>query len=329
MVAVVAVFATFIFSPSGLSARDLVASMDRSLLLRATLWLGWLLLAAPATEVAFSAKGTHALRSLSSHHRGLRRLRARAWIVVSLLLLASVVEAPWIVLFVRGAGAGRALTSTTLAIGIEAALIARRPWLAAAGVACVVANVWAPGVPLAIVAVYSAWIRAPERVPSAWAWVRAWQPPLVAVTIAHLLRTFRVSRSRLVFSTMLMALGSVGLMALRGTTDRPISRAVWVMALPIALSASLFTTPALESERQMASALRVGDRSSRPTARWLATAAFLTAVGSPTTALAASATAAAQLPPILHVTGAVLAASIAISIAVGAWRRFRANRSSR
>jgi len=290
-----------IFSPQGLEARDLVRGMRESLALRLAVWLGWLLLAAPATAIVFKAPGSLMLRTLVSKRRAL----------VPLLLLCAVVELPWAVLFLRGAGVWSALAAVSTAMAIEAAVVARRTSLVAVGLIAALAKQEWIGILLVGFAVRSAWIRAPELEDRAWMWIRSSSAVgMFNLVLAHGLRIGRRERARLMFGAMLMSLGGAGLMTLRN--EGAWGRARAVIALPAVLVAALFVGPLMESEKQMSTMLR-----SLRVRRALVVTAFLIALATPATALAATAASVCG-PPALP---AVTSWTAMLSVAVGLWGR--------
>jgi len=112
---VVGIVASILFGRQGLRARDAIGWIDRSLSMRATVWIAWILLAVPAVAVGARARGTTVLRTL------------REWRTIwpiAFGILATLVQAPFTLLWWRGAGISRALFATVVAVCIEAALVA-------------------------------------------------------------------------------------------------------------------------------------------------------------------------------------------------------------
>jgi hypothetical protein len=310
-----------VFSPSGMRARDLVHAMATSPALRVVLWASWLLLAAPATCAAFDAPGAITLRSL--------RL-PRAPRLAALLALASVVHLPWGVLFARGAGVLEAAGALLVAVAIETAVFAgsrRRRRLLLALPGCVLALWPAPalvalvlGGALAVLGVELAWRTAPERDASAWRLTRPTRP-VFALFILFFLRIVRAARSRLPIATLLGSLGGAGLLTLRSDpTPHPVPRALAIMAVPLVVASALFVGPLIECERGIHTLLR-----SLRVRRLTIVAAFLMALATPATSLAASAggaaSALADVEPLPLVAGLSLW-GIALSCLVGIFGRW-------
>lgn len=304
----VALPAAVIFGPQGLTARDLALAMHQALILRALVWLGWIALSMHATTSAFDAAGMSAVR--------VARPR-RVALIASLLAMASIVHAPWFVLWLRGDGLLAAIGGVSLAVAIAASAFAllRRPSRSAALVlvaASALSLAHLPGaapvaVGLAVAAVDRAWRGALEQRSSARPWTRADASPVRALATVHLLRLVRAERIRLVLAAMLGGLGTAGLLTLRwDPTPRPIGRAVAIMTVPLAVGASLLVAPLVDGERQLAPRLRA--LRVRP---WVVVAAFLGGAATPTSAFAATAGVCAGFA-----TGV---SPISLGLALGTW----------
>jgi hypothetical protein len=321
--------AAILFGSNGLRAADVVALTHHSVVARSLVWAGWLALSAPALQVLVDAPGAKTLRAL--------RL-PRAALVASLLALALVTQVPWAVLFARGAGAVAAWAAVTLAIAFAAsgvAVLRRRAWAVSLGlgVALLAADppavlcaacgsVWAP------FALHAAWRCAPEQPGFRARWLRPTHP-VFALYITHLLRLVRAAQSRLVVATVATGAGAVGLVfSLRNDpTDRPLARALAAMALPLTLAAAVCVAPVIESEARLRALLR-----SLRVPRAFAPSAFLLAIATPSSALAATTgiaasstarTSASSLALVLLVWAVIL------SVAVATWGRLLESRARR
>jgi hypothetical protein len=294
--------ATIVFAPQGLSARDLVRAMRASPAVAVVVCAGWLALSAVATNAVFTAPGLTALRAA----------RPPRWqLLPALFALASVVQLPWAVLWLRGAGVGAALAAVLFAVGAAASLftLTRRPSVRALLL-----------LPLPPLALLEAWRVAPEARSDARIWTRANATPLVALVTVHLLRLVRVERLRLLLATMIGSLGAAGLLTLRSEpTPRPGGRAVAIMTVPLVLIASLFIAPILACEDAIRARLRV-----LRVRHAVVVGAFFAAVAAPTTAFAATAAGVTSAP-----AAPVLATSLALSAVVVAWGRRHATMRKR
>lgn len=310
-----------VFSPNGLSARELIRLMHASVWIRGFLWAGWILLATPAVRPLFEAQGTTTLRSL--------RLPAVP-LVVATALLASAVQLPWIVLFARGAGTVAAASALACAVSLQSSIgvAARRKRYTA--VVLVLAAVVLRDLPAAWTLMLGgvtapwcllrAWRVAPERPLRAFRWLRP-TTPFLALYGTHLLRLTRSARPRLITAAMLTAAGALAVCAgfRNDPGERSLARALTILTTPLAVTAALCVAPLLECEAM----LRLMLRSLRVRRRTIV-AAFLLALGTPASALAASAgavTTAANtgLPAAAPVTFSMWAAALALPI--GVWGR--------
>ena len=321
--------AAILFSANGLRAEQVVALSHHSWFARAALWAGWFMLSAPALSALFDAPGSRTLRAL--------RL-PRAPLIGSLCVLALLPQLPWAILFVRGAGVGAGWAAATLAIALAASSITARRrasfWgvvlLGALFLSCdppawagaLCGSLWAP------FAVHAAWRRALEQ-PRVT--VRLTRPthPVFALYIAHSLRLLRVARSRLMAALVMASTGCIGLVySLRNDpAERPVQRALAAMALPLTLSAAACCAPVIESEARLRSLLR-----SLRVPRVFVLAAFLLAIATPSSALAATTGIAASSAchgstVLLGVT--LLAWAVSLSSAVAMWARLLERRARR
>ncbi len=282
----VLIVASVLFAPSGMSARDLVREMHGSVGARAAIWLGWVLVASPASSIVFDAPGTRVLRSL----------RLGRWsLLCALCSLLCVVQLPWAVLFARGAGSLEMVGAIMLAIAIGSAATAAlaRPayWgLAAVALLAALGDIGPQGsavvgVLLAPHAVLAAWRVALEDRGGAWHIVRPTNSAL-ALYATHVVRLARAARARLLMGGAAASVG-VGALVLsirNSPTDEPVSRALAVMTFPLFAAASVCVAPILECESQLRPLLR-----SLRIRQSVVLLAFLAAVATPTTAFAASA----------------------------------------
>jgi hypothetical protein len=153
----------------------------------------------------------------------------------------------------------------------------------------------------------------------------------LALYAAHLLRLTRAARSRLLVALASGAAGAVGLLfSLRNDpTERPVQRALTAMALPLTLAAATCVAPVIESEARLQGLLR-----SLRTPRTYVVTAFLLAIATPSSALAATAGVLASGEA--HRAAALLAGllvawALTLSFAVAFWGRlleWRARRSA-
>jgi hypothetical protein len=320
--AAVGIPSALVFAPSGMRAAVLVHALHGSTLLRVGLWCGWLLLAAPTTRFVFAGAGTTSLRAL--------RL-PRAPLLVAVTLLAAMVHVPWIVLFARGGGVLEAWAAGTMAIAIEAAVLAAvarpAPLAVAVAAAAIVAfdlpRSWAAlaGTILLPIAVRAGWRSAHERGRSALRVVlRRPTHPILALWAMHVVGLARTARARLSVAAILGAIGGAGLLTLRSEDlERPLQRALVVMALPSVLGAAVTVAPLLDVERRIRPVLR-----SLRVRSWMVVTAFLLALATPGTALAATAGVAAgwACPSAPAPLAFALAGwAMALSTVVGLWGR--------
>jgi hypothetical protein len=329
--AAVGVAGSIVFAGSGMPTRDLVHLFHASSSVRAALWIGWTIAATPAVASAFDAPGTRMVRAL-------RVPSVR--LVAALLVLFACVEVPWALLFAFGGGALQAWTMTWLAVAMQVSLVvlrahSRSGWMA---LLPVVLAAWdepmvvaAPiSFAVAAIAVRVAWVRGLEKGRGALRMTRP-MPAVLALALTHLLRLVRSERVRLLLAGFGTATGC-GFLSLSLRNDpapHPVQRAATVMALPLTLAAAVLAPPLLDVERRLRPwlvSLRV-----RPAA---VLAAFLLALGTPSSALAAGAGAiagavvSAGTPTAsgTSITPAALACALAVASwastgAVGGWAR--------
>ena len=158
----IAVVASVLFGPQGMSAADAIGSLDSSPPLRLGLWGAWLVAATPAARLLFERPDTFYLRALPV-------ARWRFWLIHALHLAG--LQLPWILLHLRGGGWQAALAAACITVGAHALLCARSlrwPEVLAAGlliVATALARDWEipAGVLAAAIGIPTAFRRAPER----------------------------------------------------------------------------------------------------------------------------------------------------------------------
>ncbi len=318
-----------LFTSNGLRAVDVVALVQRSFAARGSLWLGWLVLSMPALRVLFEAPGTRSLRSL--------RL-PRAPLLAALSLLALSIELPWGVLFLRGGGIVQAWAVLALSIcaaGFAHAGLCKPRWLGALAATLAVLALFPPSLALAL----GASLVAPLALARAWALVpeqpglrfRAIVPthPFIALYLAHVLRLLRVARSRLMVALAAGLSGAIGLVfsLQNDPTTRPIARALAALCLPLTLAAAVCVAPIAESEARLRMQLR-----SLRVPRSLVLGAFLCAIATPSSALAATTSVAASgaaHTSLAWLTLALLGWAWALSAAVALWGRLLEARSRR
>ena len=224
-----------------------------------------------------------------------------------------------------------AWAATMLAVAMEAALVvaARRP--RAWAVVAVLAGTLVLEAPLLLRAVAGtvlaagfverAWVVGAEQRVGALRMVRP-SPPVVALTAMYLLRLVRAERSRAAIAVLSAAAGTVGLVVAHAEpTERPLPRALAILALPLVVVAAVCVAPILECEAVARAALV----SLRGRARRLVMlAAFASAIAVPASALgataSATATACAQAVP-LGLAGPVAVWGAALGVVVAAWGR--------
>lgn len=111
-----AITASVLFSPDGMRAVDLIHVVGTSPATAAFLWCGWIVLTAPAARAIFETPETFFLRALPVPPW-------HFWLVHAAHLLA--LQAPWMLLWLRGEGAIAALAAGLLAVAASAIVVAR------------------------------------------------------------------------------------------------------------------------------------------------------------------------------------------------------------
>jgi hypothetical protein len=154
-------------------------------------------------------------------------------------------------------------------------------------------------------------------------------PALFALYLTHLLRLARSARSRLFVAIASGTAGGVGLCysLSNDPTERPVPRALSALALPLTVAAAACVAPVIESEAR----LRVLLRSLR-VPQTLIVLAFLGAIATPSSALAASAGVAASVTSAVvpaEMAPALVAWALLLSVAVALWGRWLEARARR
>jgi hypothetical protein len=146
-------------------------------------------------------------------------------------------------------------------------------------------------------------------------------PAVLALATLHALLLVRTQRTRLSMSALIAAAGGafLALSLENDPTDRPIHRGTLVLALPLTFAAAALAPPILQGERRLAPWLR----SLRIRASSVF-AAFLLALATPSSAMAATAgalaAAAARTSP-LALGAALGLASLGSTACVAVWAR--------
>jgi hypothetical protein len=316
---------------NGVRAVDVLAWLHRSLALRCLLWAGWLVLSAPAVRAVFVAPGSVFLRAL--------RL-PRGPLLFALFTLCAAVQLPWVVLFARGAGWVEAWSALTNSIALGCLAVSAgsrlRGLAPAAGVlgallvACdprplVLAVLGTSLLPFAL----DAALRNALEQPALRLKFRRPSSALAALYMAHVLRLLRSERSRLSAALGAATAGSAGVVLSlhNDPSARPVYRALTVMALPLSVATAVCVAPLLENERRLRAllrSLRVRER--------IVVVAFLLAVGTPSSAFAATSGAVISANADLRgasLEGPLLGWAIALACSIALWGRFLEQRSRR
>ena len=316
---------------NGLRAVDVVAWLHRSFAVRGLLWAGWLVLSGPGLRTVFVAPGSLGLRAL--------RL-ARAPRLLALFTLCAAVELPWLALFARGAGAVAAYAALTVSVALSAAFVS--VWARPRGSAlalCGLGALLVAGDPPSLLMAALGTLGAPFALHAAWR--NALDQPglrlkftrpgsaLGALYTVHLLRLLRVERSRLssAFSTAAAGTAGVVLSLRNDPSERPVQRALMVMALPLIVAAAVCVAPLLETERRLQPLLR-----SLRARRSAVVVASLLAVSTPSSAFAAASgvvvARSAQLGS-ASLAATLLGWAALLGTAVALWGRYLERRSQR
>ncbi len=303
-----AIVASIVFAPQGLRAVDVLRAWHAGQgfrLIFAAVWTG---MTVPVVSGVLDGPGTRMLRAL--------RPAPAAW-AAALLVVLLPVEIPCAILFGRGEGVGAALLASGLSLSLVNAVLAWHTWTArlvlVAALALVVLDPspWLgvlPAFMLAFLAAHRGWSSALDRSERTFRLVRP-STPLLALLAVHLLALVRIARGRLAVAGAAIAIGAAVLdQSLQNDPPlRPLSRALAVLALPLALSAAVLAAPLLKVDRQLRPLARVTG-----TRRMILTIAFLLALATPTSAFAATAGSLVGLT-------AAAGPPLALGAALGVW----------
>jgi hypothetical protein len=252
--AALGLLSTILFAGNGMRARDLVAVLDASLAARACLWAAWLLVTAPAARALVEAPSTFFFRTLPAP-------LWHFWLVHGAHLLA--LQAPWILLYGRGAGLLAGVVAGLSAAAASALSVARpRTPLELSAAAALLAAIALPApLPLMLgialgagsIGVAAAFVRAPERGARRGASVVFGSAP-VALALAHAAVLARRDAMSLVRGGSVALVGStVFALAVRnnGITERAEHEAVAIAcgAIPLSLATGGVAVKILETER--------------------------------------------------------------------------------
>jgi hypothetical protein len=225
----IAVVCAILFGGNGMDAADAVRSLATFVPLRVGLWAAWLLATAPVARLLVDAPTTFWLRSLPG---------ARAGVLAAVAIGLAAVEAPWVVLFARGAGPVAGAAALLCAAAAHASLIGGPPLLAALIVAAVAlgAPAWAlvaVGAAAGMVAVPAAVRAAPERAARP-------QVPLVkgpapvALALAYLASAWRAAPAAASRAVIVAAAGGALAALLSRNTGQSLQLAVGAPMLVLA-----------------------------------------------------------------------------------------------
>jgi hypothetical protein len=254
----VLVVATILFGgPNAMRAADATHAFAASRPLRMLFWVAWIAAAAPAARILIQTPSTYYLRTLP---------RTGAAIAVALALGLAAIESPWIALYARGAGPLAGLTVALVAAGLHAAVVAPAP-LAALVLAALL--LWplpdvgflAIGVTVAVLAVRSAYRRAPERAARRRRGLVVGPAP-VALALAYLACALRSTPAALTRGILVAIAGGAltALVAHNNTAEGSIALALG-MTGPILIVAAGGVVEALAVAEREASWLLITTRS--------------------------------------------------------------------
>jgi hypothetical protein len=245
----VAVVASVLFAPQGMTASDAVAALAGARPVRLGFWLAWIVAATPAARSLFTAPGLFYLRALPTP-----RLLQLGLHAAYLFLL----ETPLIVLHARGAGPIAGAAAGVAAAAAHSLLVAPRvrPVEGAGALALLAALAWPVpwaallgiGVLVLVAAVPIAWRRAPEL--GARRRRRAVGGPapiaLALAYVASVRRSQPAAQLRLV--AIAVAGGALAALAARNneTSALPLVLGVGGATLPLALGALISEIVAVE-----------------------------------------------------------------------------------
>jgi hypothetical protein len=269
--------ALVIFSPSGLTAHDVVQWMRGSPALRIALSAGWVFATLPVAGRLLTLPSAFYLKTLPIPNYVLP--------LISGAHLLSV-NAGWMLLWWRGSGALTGCSAAAMAVAAHSLLVSRRwrlrEWLAGTAVSLAMSvslpDLGALGIGIAGTAVglSAAWRTAPERQQRAWR-VRVAVRPAVALSLAHLLRLTRVESALFWRAFLIVATFAIWPIAsirnnASATTDGVDRIVLATEALPLLTAAvpMLLTLRAADlRERSLFSALAVALRTRLLAAGWV------------------------------------------------------------
>lgn len=249
-----ALAASILFSPNGMRAKDLLHVVASSPAVAAALWSGWIVLTAPAARALFESPQTFFLRALPVPPW-------HFWLVHSAHLLA--LQAPWMLLWLRGEGLLAALAAGVIAAAAAAIVVARprdaRDLLAAA---LALAAAFAPlpaaarlalGLAAGGLAVPAAWARATSRGVRRGR-SRVGGSAATALFLAHAAVLARRDGTTLLRGALAVILGAAifALLVRNNGSDaagREATLALLAGALPLAISTGGVAIRTLETER--------------------------------------------------------------------------------
>lgn len=250
----VGIAAVVLFGGHGMDAATLTRQASQQTGFRVALLASWTLAALPAARAWLGAPETVLIRALPL---------SRVVVVVVLASGLLVIQLPWLVLWLRGAGAWAGLWAACGAAALAALSVAGvRGWVDTVLLAlAVVAASASPSRESALVAaataahwVYRAWSRAPERslAGRGWVWSRG---PLLAEITALWVVLFR-GHSAVLFRAALLALAAAWLSIVgiaHGAADElgatSLCLLFWVPAATF--GAAALAGPALRAERSL------------------------------------------------------------------------------
>lgn len=254
--AVLGLFAFILFSPNGMRAVDLLRVVAASRAAAAFLWSGWILLTTPAARALFETSETFFLRSLPVPPW-------HFWLIHAAHLLA--LQAPWMLLWLRGEGLLAALAAGVNAGAAAAILVARprdlRDLLAVALLLVAVGAPWPAAVRLALglaaggLAIPAAWTRAASR-GARRGRARVGGSTATALLLTHAVVLARRDATTLLRGFLAALLGAV-VFALVVRNNGPdavgheATLALSAAAAPLAIAAGSVGAKTLETERQL------------------------------------------------------------------------------
>lgn len=277
------------FGGHGMDAADLTSLMQRSPVLRITLWGLWLVGSGPAAGAIFSEPRLLFLRSLPV---------SRPRILAAHLLLLLIAELPWLVLFSRGAGLLYGVAVTAAAAALHCLWVARPlarrrvdvlllgalllsaivaaapvPWLLPLAVACLA------------LALPQAYIAAPERVShTRLSFVSPQLPPQLALALAYLALLARGQRVLLLRCAALCLLpAGIAYLAITNNAvtslESQSTLALGTLSVPLLLSLCSLAAVLLHREVQLAWLLSVAGQTGARRVRAVLLALSLLAIG--------------------------------------------------